>query len=78
MIGYVLGATRPGYLVLHRVMGSVPGWALCGTWCSVHPKVLAEATGRFCQRCVEVEDAQDSRGDDGPYSHETDGYMRQP
>jgi hypothetical protein len=81
MIGYVLGATRAGATTLHRVLGSTPGWALCGTFCNTHPHVPAEATGTFCQQCVELErleDAYDDRGSDGPYSHEADGYMRRP
>jgi hypothetical protein len=53
---HVLGAGRTGDLLLHFVPGSVPGWALCGTWCPVHPKVPAEASGRFCRTCRELEE----------------------
>jgi hypothetical protein len=59
MIGYVLGATRTGNLTLHRVWGSVPGWALCGIWCPVHPHVSTQATGKFCQRCVDLEKSEE-------------------
>jgi hypothetical protein len=86
MIGNVLGTKQEGDTTLHRVPASVPGWALCGTYCITHPKLSAQASPKFCAPCAfiekKAEDAapaeEDPRGDDGPYSYVADAYMRQP
>ena len=82
MIGYELATKRPGDTELHRVRKPTPAWSLCGVFCVTRPQLSAQASPTFCATCVRIEreedEADDRRGDDGPYSAIADSYMRRP